>query len=77
MPKENRTDKTQISFRVSDKLNDDLTDLAEMVAKLTDTKPNKTGIARTSIKYFIQYIDNDPGKYLEVLATLNKSDKEV
>lgn len=77
MSKENRTDKTQISFRVSDKVNDDLTDLAEMVAKLTDTKPNKTGIARTSIKYFIQYIDNDPGKYLEVLATLNKSDKEV
>lgn len=77
MSKENRTDKTQISFRVSDKVNDDLTDLAEMVAKLTQQKPNKTGIARTSIMYFIQYIDNDPGKYLEVLETLNKSDKEV
>ena len=73
----NRKDNIQISFRVSDKVNDDLTNLANMVANLTDRKPNKTGIARTSIKFFIQYIDNDPGKYLEVLATLNKLDKDV
>ena len=74
---ENRTDKTQISFRVSEKVNNDLTELAEMVANLTDTKPNKTGIARTSIKYFIKHIDNDPGKYLEALAELNLEAKEV
>ena len=48
-----------------------------MVANLTDTKPNKTGIARTSIKYFIKHIDNDPGKYLEALAELNLEAKEV
>ena len=77
MSNQKRTDKLQISFRVSEKVNDDLVELADMVAKLTDTKPNKTGIARTSIKYFIKYINNDPGKYLEVLAELNQEDKEV
>ena len=74
---ENRTDKTQISFRVSEKVNNDLIELAEMVTNLTDTKPNKTGIARTIINYFIKHIDNDPGKYLEALAELNLEAKEV
>lgn len=72
-----RTDKLQISFRLSEKVNDDLVELTNMVANLTDSKPNKTGIARTSIKYFIKYIDNDPKKYLDVLAELNQEDKEV